>query len=228
MLILVMGAVSAGLFSDDSNTPADPSDKVFVKIGDDDFLNATLEGCKVISEENIPDATYNSTDGEIGWYDAKNISYIDTDGNKGYLIVWKASPDKYLFNDSKDVNQYTSNYLLDIPAISFLEYSYENNAVYGIILGTDPIYYGESDLLYGVLNLNPDGFQLVYSDSGTSQSSSPSTSSSSSSSSSGDHYHTVVGSRSSVAKNDPDSYYDYYEYGDNYEIDDYLESEGYE
>ena len=40
-------------------------------------------------------------------------------------------------------------------------------------------------------------------------------------------YH-VDNSPSKIARNDPDWYYDHYEYGDNYAIDDYLESQGYD
>ncbi|WP_407411074.1 zinc-ribbon domain-containing protein [Methanobrevibacter sp.] len=50
----------------------------------------------------------------------------------------------------------------------------------------------------------------------------------SSSHSSSQHYGGVDDSPSTIAKNDPDWYYDHYEYGDNQDIDDYLESEGYE
>ena len=42
------------------------------------------------------------------------------------------------------------------------------------------------------------------------------------------HYRGVDTSPDTLAKNDPDSYYDYYEYGDNPDVDDYLESEGYD
>lgn len=42
------------------------------------------------------------------------------------------------------------------------------------------------------------------------------------------HYGGVDTSPDTIAKNDPDSYYDYYEYGDNPDVDDYLESEGYD
>lgn len=42
------------------------------------------------------------------------------------------------------------------------------------------------------------------------------------------HYRGVDTSPDTIAKNDPDSYYDYYEYGDNPDVDDYLESEGYD
>lgn len=42
------------------------------------------------------------------------------------------------------------------------------------------------------------------------------------------HYRGVDTSPDTLAKNDPDSYYDHYEYGDNPDVDDYLESEGYD
>lgn len=74
-------------------------------------------------------------------------------------------------------------------------------------------------MIYGILGLNRTGFELVYSGDNAPQVSSGSGS---------NHYSTVVDDRYSVAKNDPDSYYDYYEYGDNYDIDNYLESEGYD
>lgn len=48
------------------------------------------------------------------------------------------------------------------------------------------------------------------------------------SSSSSSHYGGVDDSPHTIAKNDPDWYYDHYEYGDNPDIDDYLESQGYD
>lgn len=42
------------------------------------------------------------------------------------------------------------------------------------------------------------------------------------------HYKGVDTSPDTLAKNNPGSYYDYYEYGDNPDVDDYLESEGYD
>lgn len=52
--------------------------------------------------------------------------------------------------------------------------------------------------------------------------------SSSSSHGGSSHYGGVDTSPNTIARNDPDSYYDYYEYGDNPYIDDYLESQGYD
>ncbi len=42
------------------------------------------------------------------------------------------------------------------------------------------------------------------------------------------HYGGVDDSPHIIAKNDPDWYYDHYEYGDNDKIDEYLESQGYD
>lgn len=67
-------------------------------------------------------------------------------------------------------------------------------------------------------NYSPDSGNTHYS-----------TASSGSSDSSGSsHYGGVDTSQGSIARNDPNWYYDHYEYGDNPDIDDYLESEGYD
>ena len=227
---LTLGIVSAG-FLDFIFPPskANADDEIFEAIGGDDFLNVTLKGCAKVSEENIPEGSVETAfSGEIWYYDAKNITYIDTEGNEDYFLVWKAEPDKYpFFQNTGNVNMYISDYLSDGSGKLFVEYSYEDNQVYGVILGTNSIKYSEADLIYDVLGLNPDGFDLVYSGSVSSGPSASSTSSASSYSG-GNHYHTVVGDRSSLAHSDPDSYYDHYEYGDDYDIDNYLESEGYD
>lgn len=54
------------------------------------------------------------------------------------------------------------------------------------------------------------------------------TSGSSSSSGGSSHYGGVDDSPKVIAKNDPDWYYDHYEYGDYDKIDEYLESQGYD
>ena len=154
------------------------------------------------------------------YYDAKNISYVDAVGCNNYIVVWKASPEKYNFDADKKVNQYVSDYSADSNEKCFIEYSYENNAVYGIIIGSeDNITFKESDLMYKILGLNENGFELAYTQTVPSYSySSPSSS----------HYHTVVPDRYTLSRTDPGAYYDHYEYGDDYDIDDYLEVEGYD
>ena len=116
---------------------------------------------------------------------------------------------------------YISDYAKDGKSKCFIEYSYESKEVYGIILGTDNIRYSESDLMYEILDLNSSGFKLSYTTIYP-------TSTSGSFSGSQNHYHTVVGDRYSLSRSDPGAYYDHYEYGDDYGIDDYLEVEGYD
>lgn len=220
MVLLIFGFVVGTIVNVFFTPPqASYSDEVVEKIGGDDFLVATLKHCLKVSEENIPDASFKTSTGTYSWYDAKKITFVDTSGRKEYMVVWKSAPDKYPYDVSKKVNQYTSDYLTDRNAKCFIEYSWEDNCVYGIVLGTDNITCSESKLMYTILGLNKDGFDLSYT---------APTTSSGSSLSSGNHYHTVVGDRYTLSRTDPGSYYDHYEYGDDYGIDDYLESEGYD
>jgi hypothetical protein len=89
-----------------------------------------------------------------------------------------------------------------------------------VIVGGDDIECSESKLMYEILNLNRSEFIQTYS---TTSNSYPSGYDGGSS-----HYHTVVPDRYTLSRTDPGAYYDHYEYGDNYDIDDYLESEGYD
>ena len=197
------------------------SDEVVEDIGGDNMLTAKLSGCVKVSEENIPDGTFKTDLGQnLGWKNAKNISYVDTSGNKGFMIVWKDSPEDYKSISSDDGISYISDYLSSMDGLCFLVHYPEKNAVYGIILSTDEISYTEGQLLYTILDLDRNDFSSTYAQ--TSSTSSPSYSGGSS------HYHTVVPDRYTLSRTDPGAYYDHYEYGDNYEIDDYLESEGYD
>lgn len=218
ILFLIVCAVAVDFFSTPSK--ADYDDSFSEDIGGDGFLVATLNHSLKTSEKDIPDGSFKASTGDYGYYDAKNISCVDDIGCHIYIIVWKTTPDKYPFDTKDKVNQYISDYSTEGKEKCFIEYSYENNAAYGIILGSEEgINFKESKLMYEILGLNKDGFDLVY----TQSSPSPSVGSSSSG-----HYHTVVPDRYSLSRSDPGAYYDHYEYGDNYAIDDYLESEGYD
>lgn len=100
-----------------------------------------------------------------------------------------------------------------------MEYSYENKCVYGIIMGTDNRIVSEYNLMFKILGLDSNGYDLVYSDNGRG---------SFHTGSGGGGYHTVVPDRYTLSRSDPGAYYDHYEYGDNYAIDDYLESQGFD
>ena len=192
------------------------SDEIIEDIGGDDFLVATFDQCLKIGEKEIPDGNFTGHFGTYGYYDAKNISYVDYYSRKGWFVVWKTSQDHYSEFNNDSENIYISDYALDDKSICFIEYSYESKYVYGIILGTDNIRYQEDHLMFNILNLNPSGFHMVYSTTPADYST-PS-----------NHYHTVVGDRYSLSRSDPGAYYDHYEYGDDYDIDDYLEVEGYD
>jgi hypothetical protein len=199
---------------------ADFHDSFSEDIGGDGFLVANLNHSLKIGEKDIPDGNFVASMGTYDYYDAKNISYVDSIGCDNYIIVWKASPDRYNFNVTDMVNQYISDYSTDSNEKCFIEYSYENDAVYGIIIGSQSnITFKESELMYEILGLNEEGFALAYTQSTPSYSVSSYPSS---------HYHTVINDPYSLSRNDPAYYYDHYEYGDDYDIDDYLESEGYD
>lgn len=223
-LIVIVVVIGAILLISNILTPPKAdyvNDVVFEKIGGDDFLNVTLDGCLKIDEKDIPDGSFNTAHGQINYYGAKNITYVDSFGNQDYFIIWKANPDKYDWIENEQVNQYISTYLTgDIDGKCFIEYSYEDNFVYGVMLSNEQKNVSESKFMYDILSLNKDGFDLVYSQTQPSYSSGYS--------SSGSHYHTVVPDRYTLSRTDPGAYYDHYEYGDNYEIDDYLESEGHD
>lgn len=216
-LLLVMG----GLFSMFSEPPKADFDDYFVEdIGGDGFLIANLTPALKTAEGDVADGCIVASTGPYYYYGAKNISFVDEVGSDNYMIVWKTTPDKYdFFNTADNINQYISDYSTENNEVCFIEYSYENNAVYGIIISNEHVKFSESKLMYDILGLDKDSYSLVYTQQ---------TSSYGYSSSSSDHYHTVVPDRYSLSRSDPGAYYDHYEYGDNYEIDDYLESEGYD
>jgi hypothetical protein len=221
VVVLILGFVIGSVI----NLIVPPSqamygDKVVEDIGGDNMLIATLKGCIKVSEENIPDGNFKTALGkDLSWKNAKNISYVDTSGKHGNMIVWKDSSDNYDFMSNKNGLCYVSDYLAGGNENCFLVHYPEKNEVYGVILYSDEISYTEYQVLYEILDLDKSDFPSTYQ---TSSSSYGSTSSGS------DHYHTVLDDRYTMSRNDPGSYYDHYEYGDNYDIDDYLESEGFD
>lgn len=218
--LLIQGSIFSAIVNTFSPPPkADSTDTVIEDIGGDNFLTAKLNYCLKLDEKNISDASFETSSGNWSWYDAKNITYVNTFGDTDYMIVWKTSADKYDF-ENNGVNLYLSDYLTDRDARCFIEYSYENDCVYGIILGTGNISHSESNLMYTVLGLNQNGFKLSNTDSGYSVNGNYY--------SSGSSYHTVIPDRYTLSRTDPGAYYDHYEYGDDYGIDDYLEVEGYD
>ena len=223
LLLVIVGLVVSWLLPPSS---ADYDDYFTEDIGGDGFLVANFTGCLKLGEEDIPHGKYASASGCCRYFDAKNITYVDTAGRKDYAIVWKTSADNYDFpleDLDNDTNYYNSDYLTEIEGKCFIIHCPSNNSVYGIIVGTDKIPCSESKLLFDILGLDKNEFDLVYSQQGSSSSYYSSYSEPYQS-----HYHTVIPDRYTLSRTDPGAYYDNYEYGDNYDIDDYLESEGYD
>ena len=193
-------------------------DEIVEDIGGDGVLIATLEDCLKLEEKSVSDGDFKTHLGQdLSWRNAKNISYVDTSGNHGYMIVWKDNPDNYPSISDDSAISYISDSLDSMKGECFLVHFPQKNAVYGISINTGEMACPESVLLYGILGLNQSDFPPTYQHATSSYSTGGS-----------DHYHTVIPDRDTLSRTDPGAYYDHYEYGDNYDIDDYLESEGYD
>ena len=192
-------------------------------IGGGNVLKATLKSCYKLGEEDIPNAYFNTSFGSYIWKDAKKITYLDGAGRTDYIIVWKCPAADYP-EFSGDGILYISDYLTGDVGRCFMLYNPDNQMVYGIVADSDNITCSESKLMYDILGLNKSEYSLLNVEPPKNYS----TGSYSSSSGGSSHYHTVVPDRYTLSRTDPGAYYDHYEYGDNYEIDDYLESEGYD
>jgi hypothetical protein len=221
IFILIIGVVVGSI----SNLIFPPSEavygeKVIEDIGGDGILVAGLDDCVKVSESYIPDGKFDTNRiTNLSWSGAKNISYVDTQGKRGNMIVWKTSPDKYSVLDNNKTS-YISDYVNgSVGGLCFMEYSPKNNQAYGIIITSGEIRYSEYDLLYNILDLNRTEFPATY------QSYTPTYTSYGSGYS---HYGGVDDSPYTIARNEPDWYYDYYDYGDFDEIDEYLVSDGYD
>lgn len=225
VIFITSGVVSAGEFDFFQNSSQTQSlDGIYEDVGGDGILKLNISYCNKLGEKSIPDASFTSLNGDnFTWKNAKNISFLDEMGFDSYVIVWKASPNDYNIDTSSNEDQYISGYTPRYQDIYFLEYSKSKNTVYGVILGNHNQLYSQSDLVYDMLGF--DESQIDVSSAGTGNLLS---SGSSSSSGSGSHYGGVDTSPYHLAKNDPGAYYDHYEYGENYEIDDYLESQGFD
>lgn len=196
---------------------ASPGDNVTIDIGQDGYLTATIDEALQYKSENIPNGEVNNSDTIIKWKDARNISFVNEMGKKSYAIVWK-EPLKDSSLNVNDTGKKAYEYgkifnKNNMFAIYYLQYNPQNKMVYGIILDNNAINFNLENLLYDILGLSRSDINYHEPSSYSSYSSS--------------RYH-VDNSPSKIARNDPDWYYDHYEYGDNYAIDDYLESQGYD
>lgn len=194
---------------------ADYSDVLVEDIGSDRILTAKLNHTKKINEENIGFGRFQTTTQfeDLAYYDAKNISFVDYFGNKGNMIVWKTSPDHYPELSDKNYIKYICKPTENYKGQCFIEYVPETNSVYGIILNYNK-YQTEEKLVFEVLGLDPSEYSNsinpYWADDAMKN-------------------EPVLDDPEPwpTALNEPDSYYDYYEYGENPDIDDYLETQAY-
>ncbi len=218
-LLFVLSFIGMGILNLTSPPSfANYNDNVTIDIGQDGYLIAHIDKALEYKSENIADGEVKTSSNFIlKWAHARNISYVNDLGKKGYVIVWKASPQEMNLdiNDTHVISYdygriYNQNHMF---AIYYLQYNPQNAMVYGIILDHNSINYDLSDLLYDILGLNKSviKYHEYYP---------PSSSSS--------RYSGVDNSPHSIARNDPDWYYDHYDYGDYDDIDEYLESQGYD
>ena len=213
----VVGSVTNIVFPP---SEANYGDKVVEDIGGDGILTATLNSYAKVGEKHISD-DYFDTEliTNLSWHDAKNISFVDTSGKKGYMIVWKTSPDEYSVLDTNGTS-YISDYLAENKGTCFMEYAPKTKQVYGIIISSEDIAFSESSLLYKILDLDRSEFIKTYSTS--------SATGSYGYSGGYGHYGGVDTSPRAIASTSPDWFYEYYDYGDYDDIDEYLESDGYD
>ena len=218
VILFVLGLLIGGvIYLTSPPSYAGFNDKVILDIGQDGYMIATIDDALEYKNEKIPDGEVKiSSDTVLKWKDARNVSFVDTVGKKCYAIVWKASINDMDF-EVKDSSKVSYDYgdifgVNSMYAIYCLKYNPQNKMMYGIILDNNHHNYDLNDLLYKILNLNRSdiNYHEYYPSSGLSS-----------------HY-GVDTSPSTIARNDPDWYYDHYEYGDNPKIDDYLESQGYD
>ncbi|MBQ6349879.1 MAG: hypothetical protein IJI42_02990 [Methanobrevibacter sp.] len=201
---------------------ANYGDKIVKDIGSDGILIATLDNCAKVSEKDIPEGYFDTKlITNLSWCDAKNISFVDTQGKKGYMIVWKTSPDRYSVLED-NVTSYISDYVDGINGTCFMEYNPKTDAAYGIIIVSDEINYSEYALLYNILGLDKSEFAQTYSPVAVNGGYGYGYSGGYG------HYGGVDTSPYSIVRTDPDWFYDYYDYGDYDDIDEYLESDGYD
>ena len=166
------------------------------------------------------------------WENAFNITYKNSEGKIDYLIAWKCplNHEYYALYTMHHPEYYYSDYTKDNTSVFFME-SPNGTDVYGILLDTQNITYTEEDLVYDILGLTE--YELTYYYGPTvnytsiydrdydfpidvHDASTPI-----------QHYKSPKMSPYEMARNDPDWYYDHYDYGDNADLDEYLYDQGY-
>lgn len=209
---LVISPVSAYIYTEDVDGD------LTVPVGGNTFLTARFENSTKLNQEGIRDANFTTANHTFPYSAAYKITYKNAEGKTDYLITWKCDDtdylDDYIFNDYYG---HYSGYLNDntTPIFMYMEGDY----VYGIILDCENITYTESDLVHEILAksdyaLSNESYEIEKAPAGGFSTHS--------------HYGGVRTDPYEIAGNDPYSYYDYFDYEDNVDIDEYLYDNGYD
>ena len=210
-IILILLAVS--LFG-----PAAYADDGFdIALGDYPFLVASFDDCELISQERIPSGSFTTAHNyTFHWQNASKITYKNNEGRTGNFIIWQCKPgEEYdVLHSMHDLDAYYSDYTKDNKSVVFMEIPKAED-VYGILLDRQNISYTEEDLVHGILGLFAHKLSTTGYDYNAPidvHDASPK-----------ETYHSNPKSEQwEMAINDPDWYYDHYDYGDNGYIDEYL------
>lgn len=181
---------------------------------------ANFDNCTQINKEVISPGNFTTIHNQtFHWDAAYKITYKNNEGKIDYFIIWQSNTSaEYTFLYSfHELATYYSDYSKDNKSVAYMEIPLIEDQVYGILVDTQNISYSEEDLVHGILGLS-SVYELTNS---------------------GYHYNPPIdyidasphdyqphkSSKSEqwdMAINDPDWYYDHYDYGDNGDIDQYL------
>ena len=190
-------------------------------LGDGTLTRATFDNCTKISQENIAPGNFTTIHNyTFHWENAYKVTYKNNEGQTDYFIIWccNLSEEYYVLSSFHDLYEYYSDYTNDNNSVIYVE-SPNEDCVCGILVDTQNISYSEEDLVHGILGLS-SMYELTnsgyhYNPPIDVHDASP------------HHYTPHKSSKSSndawdMAINDPDWYYDHYDYGYNGDIDEYL------
>lgn len=188
-----------------------------IYLGDYGFIFGNFDNCTKINQETIgPGSVTTIHNITMHWKNALKITYKNNEGKQDYFIVWKTNlTEEYHFlRNLHELTYHYSDYVKDNNNVVYVDENGEN--VYGIIVDTQNISYNEEEFVHGILGyydyeLTNSGYH--YNPPIDVHDASP------------HDYHPHTSSRGEqwdMAINDPDWYYEHYDYGDNGEIDQYL------
>ncbi|MBR2557199.1 MAG: hypothetical protein IKE95_02330 [Methanobrevibacter sp.] len=189
-----------------------------VSVGGNPLMDANFDNCTKIKEETIGPGGFTTLHNyTFHWNQATKITYKNSEGKIGHIITWRCNmgDEYYVLSSFHDLNSFYSDYTNDNKSVVYME-SPDGEYVYGILLDTQNITWTEEDLVHDILGftsleLTNSGYH--YNPPIDVQDASHHTT----------HHYGSKSDQWDMAINDPDWYYDHYDYGDDGDIDDYLD-----